>query len=92
MQRWEDATPALAAQLSAFERELLESRARLDLATRAGKIGVWDWNLATNEMVYSEQAKAIFGFPAGLSVSFEQVRDATHPDDLPNTSDQHAAR
>lgn len=88
MQRYEEAMPVFAAQLSASERELVESRARLDLATRAGKIGVWDWNLTTNEMVYSEQAKAIFGFPPGLPVSFEQVRDATHPDDLPNTSAQ----
>jgi PAS domain S-box-containing protein len=69
-----------------FEGELLESRARLALAVRAGKIGIWDWNLETNEMLYSEEAKAIFGFEPGSQVTFEQVRAATHPEDLPATS------
>ena len=62
------------------------SERRLSLATEAAGLGVWDWDLATNAMVYSEQAKAIFGFPAGRPVTYEMVRAATHPDDYPRTS------
>lgn len=69
-----------------MEQALAESEARLELATEAGEIGIWDWNLLTNEMVYSERAKAIFGFPLAEPVIFESVRDATHPSDLPTTS------
>ena len=73
---------ALATAVASRDRAIAEQ----DLAVRAGEIGIWDWNLLTNEIVYSEQAKSIFGFPAGRPVTFEQVRDATHPEDLPNTS------
>jgi PAS domain S-box-containing protein len=62
-----------------------DSEARLELATAAAQIGVWDWELASSEMVYSDRAKAIYGFPPQASVTFEMVRDATHPKDLPNT-------
>ncbi len=70
------------------EEALRRSQARLEIATTAAEIGIWDWNLVTNEMVYSERAKAVYGFPPDLPVTFEQVRDATHPDDYPFTSAQ----
>ncbi len=70
------------------EEALRESQARLEIATAAADIGVWDWNLVTNEMVYSERAKAVYGFPPDQPVTFEQVRDATHPYDYPFTSAQ----
>jgi len=68
------------------EEALRDSQTRLDLATNAAELGVWDWDLRTNAMVYSDQAKAICGFPLDQPVTFEQVRAATHPDDLPSTS------
>ena len=49
-------------------------------------LGVWDWNVATGTMTWSERAKAIYGLPPGEPVTYAQVRDATHPDDLPRTS------
>ena len=75
-------TLALSAAVASRDRALVEN----ELAVRAGGIGIWDWDVRTNTMTYSEQAKAIFGFPADGPVSYEQVRDATHPDDLPRTS------
>jgi len=68
------------------EQALAESETRLELATEAGEIGIWDWNVLTGEMVYSERAKALFGFPPSAPVTFAQVRDATHPVDYPVTS------
>lgn len=61
--------------------------ARLRLAVEAADLGVWDWNLLTNEIAYSDRAKAIFGFPQDAPVTFEMVRDATHPKDLPRTQE-----
>ncbi len=65
-----------------------ESRLKLRLALRAAGIGIWDWNLVSNEMDYSSRAREIYGFPASGPISFEMVRAATHPDDLPRTSSQ----
>ncbi len=56
----------------------------------AGELGMWDWDVTTNRMNYSERAKAIYGFPLDEPVTYEQVRDATHPDDLPLTTAQAA--
>lgn len=61
--------------------------ARLRLAIEAAQLGIWDWNLLTGEMVYSARAKEIYGFDPHAPVTFAQVRDATHPDDLPLTSE-----
>jgi PAS domain S-box-containing protein len=68
------------------ELALAESETRLRLAVGAANIGIWDWNVLTNEMSWSEEAKALYGFPPGEPVTFEQVREATHPQDLPRTS------
>ncbi|HEY0115427.1 MAG TPA: PAS domain S-box protein, partial [Allosphingosinicella sp.] len=61
---------------------------RLRLALAAADLGIWDWDLVTGRMVYSERAKAICGFAPDGDVTFEMVRDVTHPDDYPFTSAQ----
>lgn len=64
---------------------LRASERRLSLAAEAAGLGIWDWDLRTGEMIYSDRAKAIYGFDSGAEVTFEAVRDATHPEDLPFT-------
>ena len=65
---------------------LRASEQRLRLATEAAGLGVWDWDLATGVFVYSDQAKAICGFPLDQGVSYEMVAAVTHPEDFPRTS------
>ncbi len=67
--------------------ERKEVEARLRLAIEAAQLGIWDWNLLTGEMVYSARAKEIYGFDPDAPVTFDQVRGATHPEDLVLTSD-----
>jgi PAS domain S-box-containing protein len=64
-----------------------EVEARLRLAIEAAQLGIWDWNVLTGEMVYSARAKEIYGFDIDAPVTFTQVRDATHRDDLPVTAE-----
>ena len=68
------------------EHALAESEDRLRLAIEAVDLGIWDWNTLTNEMTFNDRAKRIFGFPPDARVTFAQVREATHPEDLPRTS------
>lgn len=70
------------------EAELREYAARLRIATETARVGVWEWRLDTNEMIYSPRAKAICGFRPDASVTYEMVAAATHPDDFPWTSAQ----
>ena len=79
---------ARARVLVGGQAALRESEARLELATGAAAVGVWEWRLDTNEMIYSPEAKAICGFAPDARVTFEMVAAITHPDDFPQTSAQ----
>lgn len=64
------------------EAAFRESQERLELAARAAQIGFWDWNLETNEVLYSPEWKAQIGYaPDELDSSFEHWRDRLHPED-----------
>jgi len=45
-----------------IEAALQESEQRYELATRAAKVGVWEWNLETNEFYIDPTIKAILGY------------------------------
>ncbi len=62
-----------------------ENAERLRVATETARIGVWEWHTTTNAMNYSPIARAICGFPPEGPITFDQVRDVTHPEDLPRT-------
>ncbi|HEV2623273.1 MAG TPA: PAS domain-containing protein [Frateuria sp.] len=72
--------------LPASARAPSNSQARLELATRAARLGIWDWNLLDGTFVYSDRAREICGLPPGEEpLRLEQVQACTHPDDLPRT-------
>jgi PAS domain S-box-containing protein len=78
----EDVTDAKAAA-SALE----ESQARLELATDAAELGIWDWDVASGRMTYSARAKQICGFAPDQEVTYEDARRVTHRHDYPRTSE-----
>jgi PAS domain S-box-containing protein len=45
-----------------IEGALEENRTRYDLATHAGMVGVWDWNVITNEIYVDPNLKAMLGY------------------------------
>lgn len=67
------------------DRTLKETNLKLRLALRAAEIGIWDWDLQTNQMNYSQRARAICGFAPDKDVTFDMVRAVTHPEDYPRT-------
>jgi PAS domain S-box-containing protein len=68
-----------------MQADLHDSRRRLELATEAAELGIWDWNLADNSFVYSPRARLICGFPLEGPIALEDVVRVTHPDDYPST-------
>ena len=58
---------------------------RLDLAQRAGlRIGLWDWNLSSNIVVWSDETYRQFGLtPDTFSGQVEDAVSRIHPEDLP---------
>jgi PAS domain S-box-containing protein len=54
----------------------------LRLALEAGEIGVWEWEIATGEVRWSENLEQIHGIPAGsFGRTFEAYRALIHPED-----------
>ena len=69
------------------ERQLLDSQQRYSLASAAGAVGVWDWNLQTNQLFIDARLKAILGFADDeISTRPDDWGSRVHPDDLPATS------
>jgi diguanylate cyclase (GGDEF)-like protein/PAS domain S-box-containing protein len=62
--------------------ELQELSQRLSLATHAAQIGVWDWNLETNELIWDELMYKIFDLPQkSFGGSYQDWAQCLHPDD-----------
>ena len=67
-----------------IEEALQESEERLELAMEAGEIGSFDWNIRTNEILWTEQSKPIFGELSGTSRGkYEDWSKRVHQEDLP---------
>lgn len=63
---------------------------KLAVALQAAELGVWEWDLETDRFVYSERAKAIFGFPASEEVTRERILEVMHPEDHLRAREQAA--
>lgn len=62
------------------EEELKQSNERFLLASRASSDAIYDWNLITNEIYWSEGLQALFGFDPG-EVPISLWENLIHPDD-----------
>jgi len=64
------------------ERALVHSQQRLADAQRIAKIGSWELDVASNELVWSDEIFRIFELdPTRFGASYEAFLDAIHPDD-----------
>ena len=61
----EERVAARTAELESSTARLLESEQRRSLALAAGRMGSWDWDLATNAILWDEGQHAIYGVTPG---------------------------
>jgi PAS domain S-box-containing protein len=55
---------------------------RLSLATRAASIGVWDWDLRTNQVYWDDKMFEIYGLPKLDPMPYARWLQTVHPEDL----------
>ena len=72
---------ALMAEVGDRLREYAASEARLQLATEAGQIGVWELELASGALHTSRLCRENFGRDPAAPFSYEDLQRAVHPDD-----------
>jgi len=64
------------------EIKLREVSERLTLATTAGGVGIWDYDLAGNKLVWDEQMFRLYGITqAQFSGAYDTWQNGLHPDD-----------
>ncbi|MHC8317018.1 putative bifunctional diguanylate cyclase/phosphodiesterase [Pseudomonas sp. LB3P31] len=70
-------------ELDLANQALSKSEARLALALKASELGLWDWNLQTDE-VHHTQLQELFGLePELVTAMLGHLKPRLHPDDLP---------
>jgi len=70
-----------------MELELIESKIRYGYAMDASQSGVWEWNVATDELSWSEQLWALYGLKVNsVPLNKQLCVDTVHPEDREMTS------
>ena len=78
-QRRRAAREASRAQAEDLERR---SAQRLEFALKGADLGLWDWNIAADEMVINDRQWKMLGYtPGELSLTSKFWRGSIHPDD-----------
>lgn len=79
----EDRVARRSRELDAANQALRKSEARLALALKASQLGLWDWNLQTDE-VHHSHIKELFGLePEFVRGMLSHLKPLLHPEDLP---------
>ncbi|MEY4345532.1 MAG: hypothetical protein RL032_1364, partial [Pseudomonadota bacterium] len=70
---------------TAIERRIRDSQNRLQLATQAADIGIWEWDLISNTLQWDERLYDMFEMPDALRGSgtyYDFWKSRIHPQDL----------
>lgn len=71
------------SQRKAAEQALHESETRWQFALEGAGDGIWDWNLQSQEIFFSDQWKRMLGYePAEVPNELSEWKTRVHPDDL----------
>jgi PAS domain S-box-containing protein len=63
------------------EEALRQSQERLSLTIAAANLGLWEWDAATEEEVWSPRAFEILGLGPGTPANYQRLLKAIHPED-----------
>lgn len=77
-------SPAPAPFRKKAEEDLLQATQRFEFALQATNTGLWDWNVQSGEIVFTEQWAAMAGYTLDelRPLSIQTRMDLCHPDDL----------
>jgi len=72
-----------AAEQKQAESNLRSLGERLSLAANIAKVGVWDWDLASNALIWDATMFEIYGFAPIVPIPYEKWSATVFPEDLP---------
>ncbi|WP_424356728.1 PAS domain S-box protein [Methanocella sp. MCL-LM] len=63
------------------EEALRQSEEKLKLAVDGSRMGMWDWDLVTGTLTWSDRCKEIFGISRDAEISYQVFLETLHPED-----------
>jgi PAS domain S-box-containing protein len=74
--------------LERANRDLEQNREFLEQAQRSAQLGSWEWDIAADEVVWSDELFRVYGMePGSVEVNFDTFLAAVHPDDRATVAD-----
>ncbi|SFM19013.1 sensor histidine kinase [Methanolobus profundi] len=71
-----------------IESILAKTKEVMELALEGADLGMWDWNLRTNEVMYNDRWGSMMGYdPEDIEQNIEEWKRLVHPDDLKVVND-----
>ena len=75
-----------------LELERAKLTERLDLATQSAHMGIWDWDIQKNEIVWDDQMYALYGIKSDeFGGAYEAWQHGIHPEDQDPSNEISAA-
>ncbi|MBN2803587.1 MAG: PAS domain-containing protein [Deltaproteobacteria bacterium] len=72
-----------------MEKELIASTKRLELATESGRLGIWDWDLVNDSMVWNDRMFELYGISRNtFSNNIDAWVTGLHQDDKQRAIDE----
>jgi PAS domain S-box-containing protein len=72
-----------AGELATVNATLRQSEERLHLAMESGRVGIWEWEVGTERVEWSQGIYALLGYtPGAVTPSHQGLRRRIHPEDL----------
>jgi PAS domain S-box-containing protein len=79
IRHWQDTT----RELTVRSEELQTTAQRLRLATDSGRLGVWEWDIKSDTLVWDERMFELYGVsPTARSETLATWENSLHPEDL----------
>jgi len=71
------------------EETLRQTSQRLLLASRAGGVGIWDYDVVNNKLIWDDQMYSLYGItPEKFGGAYEAWRGGLHPEDVRRGDDE----
>uniref|UniRef100_UPI0026243696 bifunctional diguanylate cyclase/phosphodiesterase n=1 Tax=uncultured Rhizobium sp. TaxID=155567 RepID=UPI0026243696 len=72
-----------AYKLAQREDEMKALSHRLEIALQTSKIGVWDFNVTSDQLIWDERMRVLYDVPQhATDVGYDNWKSVLHPDDL----------
>ncbi|MGA7276124.1 MAG: PAS domain S-box protein, partial [Candidatus Udaeobacter sp.] len=71
----------LAQDFQTSEAALRESEARINIVTNAANLGLWLWNIPSDQLWVTQKWRELFGFQDSDPVTFDRLLQLVHPGD-----------